>query len=201
MTRKKIRDTLAALYIAENDTPRLVSVLSSHQGELSPELVKAALALLRNQALGSLDDVPQQCERASVLQRMRECFDVGAYDVGSALFILSMLLQLRETQLALELTHSLFDAQCILTESVLAKMLAALLENGMTEDARQLLKKAEVVNRLTPSVSERFLMLIESANGESHAEIIGTVRAVASQDKVLRFVAWRFESEKTVQGS
>ena len=198
---EQIRDTLAALYIAENDTPRLVRVLGSLDGELSAELVKAALALLRNQAMGTLDELPPQCERAIVLQRMRECFDVGAYDIGSAMFILSMLLQIRETDLALELTHSLFDAQCRIDESVLAKMLAALLDASRFGDAKNLLQKAATITRLSARTHARLAMLIGMAAGDRDSNAKDIYAADIADDKVVQFVGWRFQDKEMAEKS
>lgn len=188
----QIRDTLAALYIAENDTPRLARIFENHTGELSAELVKGALALLRNRALGTLETLPPQCERSAVLTRMRQCFDVGAYDVASALFILSMLLQIRETDLAVELAHSLFDASVRVDESVIAKVLAALVENGRFSEARDTLTKAVAASRMPSGVYVRLMSLIALAEEGTPANLVPGLQDRAGDDKVVQFLSWRF---------
>ena len=167
-------EVLASVYVARNQHARLRDLMRSVD-PFTPQMVKGALLLARNRALGMDGELPPHCNESSLDRPLRTHVVEGAYPPGDLSIIVALLAQLKWLDLAGPIAMVCTAAGGWIEPGVVERVFAALLESGRRYEAIELLGALKTAPPHPDRPIGRWTWLLEGGGAPP-------------QDKLLRFL-------------
>ena len=184
-------EILASIYVSRNRHLHLRDLMRSVDVR-SPQMIKGALLLARNHAIGVDGELPAHC-RADVLEpALRAHILAGAYQLAELPLIVALAAQLGWAELAGRIAMLCTTAHVSIEQGVLERVLATLVAAGRRATALELVDAL----RALPESSERPIRRWAHLLGSKHG---GAAVEDAAQDKVMRFLQSTGNSPATLQ--
>ncbi len=173
-------EILASIYVSRNQHVRLRNLMRSADPG-SPQMIKGALLLARNHALGVDGELPAHC-RADVLEpAVHAHILAGAYQLAELPVVVALVAQLGWAELAERIAMLCTSGHVAIEQGVLERVFATLIAAGRRNKALELLDAL----RALPESAERPIRRWARLLGSKHA---GAVAEDTAQDKVARFL-------------
>jgi hypothetical protein len=174
-------EILTSIYVSRNEHARLGELMLRAEPS-TPQMIKGALLLARNRAIGVDGELPAHCNEKSLAPILRAHIVSGAYQANELPVIVALLAQVGWAELAGEIAMLCIAAHIAIEDGVLERVFAVLLTADRRADALQLLEAVRAMPQRTERPVQRWAHLL----GCGHAE--AEDRDAAPRDKVVRFL-------------
>jgi hypothetical protein len=174
-------EILTSIYVSRNEHARLGELML--RGDPStPQMIKGALLLARNRAIGMDGELPAHCNEKPLGPALRAHVVSGAYQSNELPVIVALLAQLGWAELAGQIAMLCVAAHIGIEDGVLERVFAVLLTADRRADALRLLEAVRAMPQRTERPVQRWAYLL----GCGHVE--AEDREAAPRDKVVRFL-------------
>jgi len=174
-------EILTSIYVSRNEYARLGDLMLRADPS-TPQMIKGALLLARNHALGVDGELPAHCDENSLGRALRTHVATGAYQSAELPVIVALLAQLGWAELAARIAMLCAAAGIGIEAGVLERVLAALLAAGRRGEALELVQVLQSLPESEERPVRRWMRLLGAVPREAAAG------AGPSQDKVERFL-------------
>jgi hypothetical protein len=175
-------EILASIYVSRNEHARLRNLMRLADPS-TPQMVKGALLLARNHAIGVDGELPAHCSQEWLGRALRAHVLAGAYQLTSELpVILALLAQLRWAELAGQIALLCAGARIAIDAGVLERVLAVLLADGRRAEALELVQALGELPASGERPIGRWMLLLGASQREPGCE------DGPGRDKVERFL-------------
>ncbi len=186
-------EILTSIYVSRNEHARL-SELMVQADRSTPQMIKGALLLARNHAIGVDGELPGHCNEESLAPALRAHVVSGAYPSNELPVIVALLAQLGWAEPAGEMAMLCIAAHIAIEDGVIERVFAVLLTADRRADALRLLEALRTMPQPVERPIQRWTHLIGSGP-------VGVGdRDSPAQDKVVRFLQLTQSAEIRIPG-
>ncbi len=189
--REAAVEILTSIYVSRNEHARLAGLMQRADPS-TPQMIKGALLLARNHAIGVDGELPPHCNENTLGPALHAHVVAGGYQLGELPVIVALLAQLGWTELAGQIAMLCVAARIGIEDGVLERVFAVLLKAGRRADALRLLQALQAMPEYAERPIGRWAYLLGSG-GLENADALG-------QDKVVRFLQATRSAETRITG-
>jgi hypothetical protein len=128
------REILLSLYVSRNEHRRLRGLIRWID-EPTPQMIKGVLLLIRNRKAGIEGELPPNCTVGAIGTAFRQYVSAGAYGADELKTIVSLLTQIDQIELAVQIVRSCLSLDIRFDEATLTRVIALLISTGRRPEA------------------------------------------------------------------
>ena len=174
-------EILASICVSRNEHARLRELMLRIDPS-TPQMIKGALLLARNHAIGIDGELPPHCNEKSLGPALRAHILSGAYQLTELPPMVALLAQLRWAELAGQVALVCTAAGIGIEAGVIERVFAVLSAAGRPADALELLQALQAMPECDERPVQRWMHLLGSRERGSQA------KEPPLEDKVVRFL-------------